>query len=229
MPTPINEIYEDFFLSIESETLALKRDFLVKRTLLKYLKNSISRFMTCKKSINIVGNIVGDVEIPKGKDLVTIKGEFLKEPNLEVYYVRDDGTDVLLERDIDYILETNVPINETQNNESVEIEYKIKLKNIATDTVYVDYNSDGIISVGENDEELTLLEKRIIVEGMVLEWLVYQINREDNLRNRVSNKEFKKLSNATLLSSLMKIERQRKREYNQLIKKYSYVGFEGFN
>ena len=64
---------------------------------------------------------------------------------------------------------------------------------------------------------------------MILEWLAPQINREDNLKQRVANKEFKKLSNATMLNSLVKIDSHRKEEYKNLINEYSYRNFNGFN
>ncbi len=106
--------------------------------------------------------------------------------------------------------------------------FLITLNESAKEQIYVDYFLDGNLEV-DSEEGLTELEKRIIVEGMILEWLAPQINREDNLKQRVANKEFKKLSNATMLNSLVKIDSHRKEEYKNLINEYSYRNFDGFN
>lgn len=216
MLIPVSEIYEDFLESIESETIALKTAFLARKSLHKYLKNSLTRFSTCKKQISIKGTIIGDGEIEIGNDTFIIEN-CPKKPNIEVYYELEDKGIIELCKLKDYAVET-------LDNEK----FKITLNEVTTKHLYVDYFLDGNLEI-DSIEGLTQLEKRIIVEGMVLEWLAPQINREDNLKQRVANKEFKKLSNATMLNSLVKIDTHRKEEYKNLINEYSYRNFKGFN
>lgn len=217
MNVPVIELYEDFLESVESETLALKTAFLARKSLLKYLKNAITRFNTCKKNINIIGNILGDGEINVGNNTFIIDKNCPVEPNIEVYYFLEDKGVITLEKNKDY------DIRQLEDNK-----YSVNLKENAIHTVYVDYFIDGELVI-DSDEGLTLLERRIIVEGMVLEWLEVQINREDNLKQRVANKEFKKLSNATMLNSLVTMDKHRKDEYKNLLIQYSYRNFKGFN
>lgn len=216
MLIPVSKIYDDFLESVESETIALKTAFLARKSLNKYLKNSITRFSTCKKTINIVGTIIGDGEIDVGNNTFVI--EYCdKKPNIEVYYELADKGIIELCKLKDYKVE-----------EIEDSKFLITLNENAKEQIYVDYFLDGNLEV-DSEEGLTELEKRIIVEGMILEWLAPQINREDNLKQRVANKEFKKLSNATMLNSLVKIDSHRKEEYKNLINEYSYRNFNGFN
>lgn len=216
MLIPVSEIYDDFLESVESETIALKTAFLARKSLNKYLKNSITRFSTCKKTINIVGTIIGDGEIDVGNNTFVIE-DCDKKPNIEVYYELEDKGIIELCKLKDYKVE-----------EIEDSKFLITLNENAKEQIYVDYFLDGNLEV-DSEEGLTELEKRIIVEGMILEWLEPQINREDNLKQRVANKEFKKLSNATMLNSLVKIDSHRKEEYKNLINEYSYRNFNGFN
>lgn len=217
MLIPISTIYEDFLESVESETLALKKVFIVRKSLYKYLKNSITRFSTCKKNIKIVDNVIGDGEIEIGNNTFIINENCPQEPYIEVYYYLDDKGFIELENIKDYTIQ-----------ELEDGKYSVVLKENATELLYVDYFLDGNLEV-DSEEGLTSLEQRIIVEGMVLEWLAPQINREDNLKQRVANKEFKKLSNATMLNSLVKIDKHRKEEYKNLVIEYSYRNFKGFD
>lgn len=217
MNIPVSGLYEDFLETIESETLALKTVFLARKSLYKYLKNAITRFNTCKKNITIEGNIFGDGEINVGDNTFIINDDCPIEPYIEVYYIIEDKGIITLENIKDY--------------EVTKIEdgkFSVVLKENAEHVIYVDYFLDGELIV-DSDEGLTLLERRIIVEGMVLEWLSPQINREDNLKQRVANKEFKKLSNATMLNSLVSMDKHRKEEYKNLLIQYSYRNFKGFN
>ena len=216
MLIPVSEIYEEFLESVESETIALKTAYLARKSLNKYLKNSLTRFSTCKKGISIKGTIIGDGEIEIGDDTFIIEG-CPEKPEIEVYYELEDKGIIELCKLKDYSVET---LDDEQ--------FKIVLKEKATEHLYVDYFVDGDLEV-DSEEGLTQLEKRIIVEGMVLEWLAPQINREDNLKQRVANKEFKKLSNATMLNSLVKIDAHRKEEYRNLVNEYSYRNFKGFD
>lgn len=217
MKIPVSELYEDFLETIESETLALKTNFLARKSLYKYLKNAITRFDTCKKNITIEGNLFGDGEIDVGNNTFIINNDCLIEPCIEVYYIIEDKGIITLENIKDYTIQ-----------ELEEGKFSVVLKENAEHIIYVDYFLDGELII-DSEEGLTQLEKRIIVEGMVLEWLSPQINREDNLKQRVANKEFKKLSNATMLNSLVTMDKHRKEEYKNLLIKYSYRNFKGFD
>lgn len=217
MKIPVSELYEDFLETIESETLALKTNFLARKSLYKYLKNAITRFDTCKKNITIEGNLFGDGEIDVGNNTFIINDNCLIEPYIEVYYIIEDKGIITLENIKDYTIQ-----------ELEEGKFSVVLKENAEHIIYVDYFLDGELII-DSEEGLTQLEKRIIVEGMVLEWLSPQINREDNLKQRVANKEFKKLSNATMLNSLVTMDKHRKEEYKNLLIKYSYRNFKGFD
>lgn len=152
MLIPISKIYEDFLESIESETIALKTAFLARKSLYKYLKNSITRFSTCKKTITIVGNIIGDGEIDVGSNTFIIN-DCPKKPNIEVYYELEDKGIIELCKLKDYKVE-----------EIEENKFSVTLTEVAKNQIYVDYFLDGNLEI-DSEDGLTLLEQRIIVEG----------------------------------------------------------------
>lgn len=123
---------------------------------------------------------------------------------------------------------TNVPYKD-----GVDFDYKI-LPNLGgavvvfrqtpVEQVKVKLDFQGVI-----DKQLGLDEIHIIVQGMVLSWLQVKINREENLRNYVSDRDMVFLSSANLLDKLLKLDEKTRKNYSLARQRYALRGFGGWN
>ena len=123
---------------------------------------------------------------------------------------------------------TNVPYKD-----GVDFDYKI-LPNLGgavvvfrqtpVEQVKVKLDFQGVI-----DKQLGLDEIHIIVQGMVLSWLQVKINREENLRNYVSDRDMVFLSSANLLDKLLKLDEKTRKNYSLAKQRYALRGFGGWN
>lgn len=121
---------------------------------------------------------------------------------------------------------TNVPYKD-----GVDFDYKI-LPNLGgavvvfrqtpVEQVKVKLDFQGVI-----DKQLGLDEIHIIVQGMVLSWLQVKINREENLRNYVSDRDMVFLSSANLLDKLLKLDEKTRKNYSLARQRYALRGFGG--
>ena len=82
---------------------------------------------------------------------------------------------------------------------------------------------------GYFEADLTNEEIFILAEGMIFYWLHPKLNREDNLRQMVTDSDFKKLSGANMLDKVIKLYEKNKRSFELDVIDYSYNGFGGFN
>lgn len=76
--------------------------------------------------------------------------------------------------------------------------------------------------------DLTEEEIEILALGMVCRWLQRIVNSEDNLRNIITDHDFKKTSNANLLKMLISLKKIHEEDFRQRKIDYSYEGFDGF-
>lgn len=81
---------------------------------------------------------------------------------------------------------------------------------------------------GYIEADLTEEEIEILALGMVCRWLQRIINSDDNLRNIVTDHDFKKTSNANLLKALVSLKKIHEEEFRQRKIDYSYRGYDGF-
>lgn len=78
-------------------------------------------------------------------------------------------------------------------------------------------------------EELSLNEILILAWGMVVHYLQPKIKREENLRQFVSDKDFSKLSNATMLARLIELEKNARKQLETYQNKYKFKDCVGWN
>ena len=81
---------------------------------------------------------------------------------------------------------------------------------------------------GYIEADLTEEEIEILALGMVCRWLQRILNSDDNLRNIVTDHDFKKTSNANLLKALVSLKKIHEEEFRQRKIDYSYRGYDGF-
>lgn len=77
--------------------------------------------------------------------------------------------------------------------------------------------------------DLTLEEVYILALSMKLFWLSPKINREENLRQIMQDRDFKQLSNANMLKALLQLQQATRKELNRFRQRYSYNDFKGFD
>ena len=90
--------------------------------------------------------------------------------------------------------------------------------------VQIIWEFDGLI-----EDDLTNQEILILAQGMVLAWVQTKVNREEHLRNYISDKDLKHLSSANMLEKLLLLEANTERKYRIAKQKYTYKGFGGLN
>lgn len=76
--------------------------------------------------------------------------------------------------------------------------------------------------------DLTEREIEILALGMVCRWLQRIVNSEDNLRNIITDHDFKKTSNANLLKNLMTLKKLHEEDFRKMKVDYTYEGHYGF-
>lgn len=87
-------------------------------------------------------------------------------------------------------------------------------------------SDDGI--TGYINSDLNEKEIEILALGMVCRWMQKIVNTEDNLRNIITDHDFKKTSNANLLRMLINLKEVHENEFERQIIYYSYEGHDGF-
>lgn len=79
------------------------------------------------------------------------------------------------------------------------------------------------------NNDLSIEEQFILAEGIRLVWLERKLFREENLRNRVGNREYQIFSPANLIDKLYMLMNNSKKNLLTMINDYSFNNFEGFN
>lgn len=86
----------------------------------------------------------------------------------------------------------------------------------------------GYDFLGEFNESLADDELWVIASGMLYAWTSSKYYRSENLKNRMSSKDFKTFSPAKLLDSLNELRKRAMYELRQDTVRYSFKGFNGF-
>lgn len=71
--------------------------------------------------------------------------------------------------------------------------------------------------------ELAEEEIDILTEWMVYEWLTPYLNNSENLRNKLSTKDFSMFSPANLLSTIQNVHKESRKRAKSIMNEYSYV------
>ena len=82
---------------------------------------------------------------------------------------------------------------------------------------------------GYIETDLTMEEIYILSLSMKLFWLSPKINREENLRQIMQDRDFKQLSNANMLKALLQLQDATRRELQKFKQRYAFNDFKGFD
>ena len=85
------------------------------------------------------------------------------------------------------------------------------------------------IEEGCIEADLTMEEIYILSLSMKLFWLSPKINREENLRQIMQDRDFKQLSNANMLKALLQLQDVTRRELQKFKQRYAFNDFKGFD
>lgn len=80
-------------------------------------------------------------------------------------------------------------------------------------------------------DDLTLEEKNIIAQGMILYWVEQKVNYNKLMKNQINTKDWQQLSNANILLRLGELLDYYRREFFRLRKAYTkrYDDFQGWS
>ena len=116
-----------------------------------------------------------------------------------------------------------------------EIQMKTMTRYLRGATIKFDTCEKDLTIVSEDDgvsgyikADLTEREIEILALGMVCRWLQRIVNSEDNLRNIITDHDFKKASNANLLKNLMTLKKLHEEDFRKMKVDYTYEGHYGF-
>jgi len=96
--------------------------------------------------------------------------------------------------------------------ESAEVEFKKCPKLSSKDDVAREYT-----------EELTTEEIEILAYGMVISWITPKVNSLDNLKQKMSTKDYKIYSQANQLDKMVNLKSESERKVNIMINSYTYT------
>ncbi|SFM87083.1 Uncharacterised protein [Peptostreptococcus anaerobius] len=201
--TQIDIIYDIFLSQIDDELFALLRPSIARRELNKYLIGSISKFRNCKKDLKIQGYGFSSLKLGVGEYQLSLPKDHLE--NIEII---GEETGIEYKKGIDWDVKDELIEFESPLSEPVEICF---------------YNN------GYFETDLTFDEMFILAQGMIFYWLHPKLNREDNLRQLVTDSDFKKLSGANMLDKVIKLYENTKNDLESNIIAYSYKNIGGFN
>lgn len=77
--------------------------------------------------------------------------------------------------------------------------------------------------------DLSLEEIYILALGMTAHWLSPKIKREENLRQMMNDRDYKQLSNASMLNRLLNLDDSIKKEIRSYKQRYAFKKFKGFD
>lgn len=87
----------------------------------------------------------------------------------------------------------------------------------------------GYSFYGQFNVDLTEEEILILAWGMTISWKSKIVNNHNNMKNRISTKDYNSFSPANLLDKLILLEKEAKAEIKSQTVSYSFNDFEGFN
>jgi hypothetical protein len=212
MSTPKSEITSTFLSLIEDRDLCVNlTDEEMTEILDVYLKDSTYlRFKNCKKDLtdHEEYDFHTDTFTADGINKEYILTKYPTDPNSEAitYVCTVNGTTV------DYTFDAN-----TQT-------FTLDALPTLDDEVIVGYNF-----LGQFNETLDTEEIYILAWGMIVSWRQKILNNHNNMKNRISLKDYTIFSPANLLDKLTTLHREAEREIRNLRVSYSYNGFTGYD
>lgn len=218
MGTPISKVYIKFLAQLDDKDLLLVEEEVIEDLMLDYLENATVDFVQCRKDLSFTPPEKCEVKVttegltslvsflPKGEDIITIKVE-----NLTTQEVYEEETHFIVNKytNSEEEIGTNVELVFLE-----EIEGELKIS----------YTLDGYFN-----EDLEVIEIRILALAMLLSYLKPKIMTQDSLKQFVSDKDFTKLSGTNMLLRLMGLKTNIEKELNILQGKYAFKDFEGWN
>lgn len=219
MATPIQKIFKKFLGQINDYELSLLDDEAIEEVLTDFLDTSIATFTECTKDLTMLPPSKG-IEILEAID--GVREYHLKANTHHKTKIMVNGviTDITYLNGVDYVIEH---LHEDDIQGCLE-GAKIMFKKPLIEDVQIIWEFDGLI-----EDDLTNQEILILAQGMVLAWVQTKVNREEHLRNYVSDKDLKNLSSANMLDKLLLLEANTEKKYRLAKQKYSYIGFGGLN
>lgn len=208
MYTHLDVIFDKFLSQIDDIELSLISDRDVEELLVDCLENATVEFKECKKDLTIVKSLIEDFKYKNTR-------------KFSIFYQLDDNTTVSV-RDQKKEYVEGVDYTLTYNDSSYEI--TIELKQSATGEITTSIRKEGYIK-----DELTLEEIYILALSMKLFWLSPKINREENLRQIMQDRDFKQLSNANMLKALLSLQKSTRQELQKFKQRYAFNEFKGFD
>ena len=206
MATQLDVIYNKFLSQIDDIELSLLEDNDLADLLLDLLENATVEFRECKKDLTINKPYKRSYRFSDGRSFSI---NTLLDENTKIT-VRDDIRE--LKQDIDYSIDYNKSLLE------------LDIKTRTTPRVEVEISSEGTI-----EADLTLEEIYILALSMKLFWLSPKINREENLRQMMNDRDFKQLSNANMLKMLLQLQTATRQELQKFKQRYAMRDFKGFD
>lgn len=210
--TSVENIYEYFLSQIDDEMFALLRPELARKLLHIYLEQATALFTSCKKNLDINDYSCDTYTLGFGEDIFEIPNNIIK--NIEI---------IGNESNIEYKKGTDWNII-TKEKDDV-IQSYIEFTSPLIEDISIHNYEDGFF-----ENELTIKEKMILSRGMILAWLQPKVNREENLKQDITDGDYKKLSGANMLDKLLKLRKESEDKFRELIVLYTYDSdFKGFN
>jgi len=211
--TPNNRIFDKFLSLIKDKSLSnLITDEEMTFLLNLFLNESSSiRFKTCKKNLKLIAksDFYSQSFVANGVDKAYVIGKYPDDANSEAieYFVNVEDFETPFVFD---------PITLT-----------FTLTELPQDNVNIEcgYNFIGQFNDDLNDEECWIL-----AHGMIISWNSQYLNNMENLKNRLTTKDFNMFSPANLLKELGELRKNSLIEMRNLIVSYSFDSdFKGFN
>lgn len=208
LATHLDVVFDKFLSQIDDIELGLLEYDDLEYLLIDYLENAIIEFKECKKNLALTKPLRETYRFDEGVHLyVEVK---LDEDSTVV--VRDSYAEY--EENKDYILTYDKYLEELL----------IELLVQPTGSVEVEIKQKGFI-----EADLTLEEVYILSLSMRLFWLSPKINREENLRQMMNDRDYKQLSNANMLKALLSLHTNTRQELQKFKQRYAFNDFKGFD
>lgn len=206
--TYVEQVYELFLSEIDDEFFALLPPQIRRRQMYLYLLGAIAEFKECTKALDIENYICEEIRVPAGTNEVVIDN--IEDVNIEVIGESDN----LYQEGIDY---------EISSLEYQENRHKLKFCKENIECVHIHKYNNGNFS-----EDLTFEEIYLLALGMVKQWIRPKRNKEENLKNAITDSAYKKLSTANMLDKVIKLSDRISEEYEQKRIEYTFNDFKGF-
>ena len=132
--------------------------------------------------------------------------------------------DIIFNKFLHFIDDIELSLLDDEDIEDMLYQY---LEN-ATVSFYECRKSLKIID-NEIEGDLDLDEIYILALCMVQFWLSPKIKREENLRQMMNDRDFKQISNASMLNRLLGLNKSVKKEIRMCKQRYAFKTFKGFD